>query len=76
MPTITAEMEAELVRLFTRFDTDRSGLIEETEFGKILDSLGYDNGTDVRKLEFAAIDGDDDGKVTFREFANWWLDNR
>lgn len=76
MPNITAEMEAELVRLFERFDTDRSGYIEEKEFGLILDSLGDTEPDEVRSLEFAAIDSDVDGKVHFREFADWWLDNR
>ena len=76
MTIITAEMEAELLRLFDRFDLDHSGFIEEREFGLILDSLGYDDSKEVRSLEFAAIDDDEDGKVQFREFADWWLDNR
>lgn len=76
MGTITAEMEAELVRLFNRFDVDKSGFIDEQEFGLILDSLGYDENDEVRSLEFAAIDEDEDGRVRFREFADWWLDNR
>ncbi len=75
MTIITAEMEAELLRLFNRFDVDGSGFIEEREFGLILDSLGYDDSAEVRSLEFAAIDEDEDGRVRFGEFANWWLDN-
>jgi calcium-binding protein CML len=76
MGTITAKMEAELIRIFTRFDVNGSGYIEEAEFHKVLDSLGYDESKEVRSLEFAAIDDDEDGKVRFREFADWWLDNR
>jgi Ca2+-binding EF-hand superfamily protein len=76
MTIITAEMEAELVRLFSRFDTDGSGFIDEVEFGRILDSLGYDDSNEVRSLEFAAIDDDDDGRVAFRDFSDWWMDNR
>lgn len=76
MTRMTAQMEAELIRLFSRFDTNKNGFIEEKEFGAILDSLGYDESEEVRSLEFAAIDEDDDGRVRFREFANWWLDNR
>lgn len=76
MSRITAEMEAELIRLFNRFDVNKNGFIEEKEFSQILDSLGYAEGAEVRSLEFAAIDDDDDGKVRFREFADWWLDNR
>lgn len=76
MTMITAELEAELIRLFNRFDTDKSGFIDEKEFGLILDSLGYDETSEIRSLEFAAIDDDEDGRLSFREFADWWLDNR
>lgn len=76
MTNITAEMEAELVRHFERFDTNKSGYIEEREFGLILDSLGDNEPGEVRSLEFAAIDVDVDGKIRFREFADWWLDTR
>lgn len=76
MTMITAELEAELIRLFNRFDTDKSGFIDEKEFGLILDSLGYDETAEIRSLEFAAIDDDEDGRLSFREFADWWLDNR
>jgi len=76
MTIVTEELEAELLRLFHRFDLDKSGYIEEREFGLILDSLGYNENAEVRSLEFAAIDDDEDGKVQFREFADWWLDNR
>ena len=76
MTMITAEMEAELIRLFNRFDHNKNGFIDEREFCKILDSLGYDESAEIRSLEFAAIDDDEDGKVRFREFADWWLDNR
>lgn len=74
MATITAKMEAELIGIFTRFDADGSGFIEEAEFHKLLDRLAYDGSKEVRSLEFAAIDEDQDGKVAFREFADWWLD--
>lgn len=76
MVNLTAEMEAELIRLFEQFDTDQSGYIAAKEFGLILDSLGDREPPEVRSLEFAAIDADADGKVRFREFADWWLDTR
>lgn len=73
MNTITASMEAELIRLFNRFDADGSGLIDRREFGLLLDALGYGQDEDIRDDEFARIDSDDDGRVRFREFADWWL---
>ncbi|MBT8083819.1 MAG: EF-hand domain-containing protein [Woeseia sp.] len=76
MTVMTAEIEAELIRIFNRFDHNNNGFIDEHEFSQVLDSLGYDDSAEVRSLEFAAIDDDEDGKVRFREFADWWLDNR
>lgn len=76
MAKMTAQMEAELIKLFSRFDTNRNGFIDEKEFGAILDSLGYNEDEQIRSLEFAAIDEDEDGRLRFQEFADWWLDNR
>ena len=75
MDKISPRMEAELIGIFRRFDADASGFIEEAEFHKILNCLGYDRSAEVRSLEFAAIDSDRDGKVSFREFADWWLND-
>jgi Ca2+-binding EF-hand superfamily protein len=76
MSSITAEMEAELIRLFNRFDVNRNGSIDGREFSQILDSLGYQQGAEIRSLEFAAIDEDEDGRIGFHEFSDWWIDNR
>ena len=75
MTTTNAAMEAELERLFARFDTDSSGYIDEAEFRAILQLLGSDSPREVLSLEFDLIDNDNDGKVGFREFADWWLDS-
>lgn len=68
------EPNVDLYLLFKRFDTNEDGLIDEKEFGEILESLGWDSPPELRSLEFAAIDGDDDGLLEFQEFAAWWLD--
>jgi len=64
----------ELFVLFKRFDTNNDGLIDETEFGQILERLGWDSPPELRSLEFAAIDSDGDGLLEFQDFADWWLD--
>jgi Ca2+-binding EF-hand superfamily protein len=68
------EIENELLRLFTRFDTDRDGLIDEQEFRGILQTLGEDPANEVLSLNFAAIDSNSDGMVNIRELMRWWLD--
>jgi Ca2+-binding EF-hand superfamily protein len=64
-----------LSELFESFDTNKDGLIDEEEFGAIMEKLGWHSPDEVRSLEFAAIDGNADGLVEFEEFAKWWLDH-
>jgi Ca2+-binding EF-hand superfamily protein len=66
----------ELQRLFSRFDIDGSGSVDEAEFRRILEALGEDPSDEVLSLEFAVIDADLDGVVSFDEFADWWRDYR
>jgi calmodulin len=64
----------ELRPLFARFDANGDGLIDEQEFGQLLQELGWDSPAEVRSLEFAAVDDNADGLVDFDEFAAWWHD--
>lgn len=73
MPTITTEMEAELIRLFSRFDRDGSGLIDEHEFRMLLEQLEFEAPDNVLREEFRDIDANGDERVTFSEFAEWWI---
>ena len=63
-----------LFSLFSRFDTNSDGLIDEAEFRTIVESLGDIPSKEVLSLEFAAIDTNGDGRVVFQEFKEWWLD--
>ena len=64
----------ELYQLFEHFDANEDGRIDEEEFGRMLDKLGSTSPPEVRSLEFAAMDGNADGLVELKEFADWWLD--
>ena len=68
------ERNEKLLRRFERFDKNKDGMIDEKEFGEMLDGLGWESPVETRSLEFAAIDSDLDGLVDFKEFADWWLD--
>ncbi len=68
------ERNEKLLRRFESFDKNNDGLIDEEEFGGMLDGLGWESPAETRSLEFAAIDSDLDGLVDFKEFADWWLD--
>jgi calmodulin len=70
-PTVNEE---KLLRLFSRFDANSDGLVDESEFRTIVESLGEIPSNEVLSLEFAAIDTNADGRVEFNEFKAWWLD--
>ena len=68
------DKEDALFHLFVRFDSNGDGLVDESEFQKILQRLGGNSSDEVLSLEFAAIDANTDGVVGFQEFKDWWLD--
>lgn len=74
MTNIHSQSDDELKELFRQFDTDSNELLDADEFRKMLQSLGHESVPEVLDLEFASIDTDGDGGVTFEEFANWWRD--
>ena len=74
MTSNDSKPDGELKELFSRFDTDFNELIDVNEFRKMLLGLGDESIAEVLDLEFASIDTDGDGGVTFEEFANWWRD--
>jgi calmodulin len=76
MAELPREDNEPLFRVFTRFDKDENGLIDEREFLEILLALGESPSKAVLSLEFAAIDTNSDGMVEFREFKAWWHDYR
>lgn len=56
--------------IFSIMDTDDDGLIDVTEFKKLLDQLGGGSVADeTAATMFASIDTDDDGKVNLQELS-------
>lgn len=64
---------AYLLELFERFDANGDGLVDKTEFRRILHVLGDEPSDEVLSLEFTTIDSNGDGMVDFEEFRQWWL---
>ena len=75
MTRTTKVMDAELSRLFARFDINKDDHIDENEFGLLLKALGENLPEENVSLHFAAIDANNDGIVDFQEFVDWWLDH-
>lgn len=70
-----AQRLALLTREFDKFDRDRNGRIDYEEFRALLESIGPQPTEEEAQLAFSIIDTEENGDVSFDEFAHWWLDN-
>jgi len=71
---LSADQVREFKECFKHFDKDEDSLLSRLELGACLKSLGedvnFDQGGKLDQI-LSAIDGDNDGKVTFEEFAGY-----
>ncbi len=65
------EMEA-VIRAFKTFDRNNSGEIDLNEFKFILEKLGHKLPDDVVKLIFYESKLNENGKMDYNEFVNFW----
>ena len=57
---------------FEGVDGDSNGVIEEAEFGRLLDALGVGYTDAQIHAAFTDIDRDANGKIELEEFRAWW----
>jgi Ca2+-binding EF-hand superfamily protein len=57
---------------FEGVDGDSNGMIEEAEFGRLLDALGAGYTDAQIHAAFTDIDRDANGKIELEEFRAWW----
>jgi calmodulin len=63
---------AELQRSFDACDPNGDGLVDVEEFHRLLIGLDGDVSREECALDFQLVDEDEDGYITFDEFAAWW----
>ena len=60
--------------LWTAFDADGSGTLEQSEVQKVIEAAMERKLTDKElKVAFEAMDDDQSGEVDFHEFTRWWV---
>ena len=57
---------------FEGVDRDANGVIDETEFGTLLQALGVGYSDSQIHAAFTDIDRDANGKIELEEFRAWW----
>jgi Ca2+-binding EF-hand superfamily protein len=65
------ELEA-LQRSFNACDPNGDGRIDVNEFHQLLMELDGDVSRAECELDFQLVDADEDGYISFGEFAAWW----
>ena len=71
-PSVNPERRAELLEDFEFCDEDGDGFMQFDEFVQFMDGLGADMRGEECRVGFAEIDSNDDGRIGFQEFLDWW----
>lgn len=86
IPNTTTQQQQQLVDvpntvtdlkdLFHTFDPDENGYIDATEFADAMAFLGHPFANEKQaKRAFERLDKKKTGRVTEKDFVNWWHDN-
>lgn len=62
----------ELLDIFQKYDRNRTGSIEQAEFARLLEALGQNITDEELAIAFDIIDTDRTGKISWKQFKNWW----
>jgi len=60
---------------FRVFDRDQSGYLDKREWKKALRHMGYNLPPGYAKMLFYSVDTNMSGKISEREFCEWWITN-
>ena len=66
------EEHDQLKKFFDSFDINKNGVLEFSEFYKLVKSLGMNLTLEEYQDGFDKIDSGNHGVVTFEEFVAWW----
>ena len=72
MSKLNPEQIEEIKENFDLFDTDNNGIIDYSEFAKLIEAIGLKLSDDELKKGFQTVDTDQNGKIEFDEFVAWW----
>lgn len=63
-----------LLAMFSKYDLDQSGSVEESELDRLLCALGMTDDLEALHETFKSADIDQDGRVDYKELIQWLFD--
>ncbi|KAM3139415.1 hypothetical protein pb186bvf_008440 [Paramecium bursaria] len=66
------ESKLQLRQVFDQFDLDKSGFVDFVELKQISAQMGQEMSDNQIKTLMKTVDENNDGKISFDEFWNWW----
>eukprot|EP00831_Metopus_contortus_P009669 TRINITY_DN1372_c0_g1_i3.p1 TRINITY_DN1372_c0_g1~~TRINITY_DN1372_c0_g1_i3.p1 ORF type:complete len:437 (-),score=89.71 TRINITY_DN1372_c0_g1_i3:35-1345(-) len=70
------KLQETIKTVFTKFDKDNSGFIELDEIKSIAKELGLEMTPEEASAYLKDLDTNQDGKISYDEFVQWWLSGR
>lgn len=74
MVRLNPDEKAELREVFDHYDRDQSGTIDRGELRVLCEALGGPISEEELSAGLAVIDVDQNGRISFKEFARWWTE--
>jgi hypothetical protein len=71
----TMKSESDVAAKFAQFDSDGSGYLDVGELSKLCQSMGADQSLNELESALFVLDKNDDGKISYEEFLDWWREN-
>lgn len=64
---------AEVREVFGQYDKNKNGFIDASEFSYLMDALGADLSDEELEAGLSVVDADKSGRISWKEFAQWWM---
>ncbi|MEQ8289695.1 MAG: EF-hand domain-containing protein [Gammaproteobacteria bacterium] len=72
MSELDEDKLAEIKENFAHFDADGNGVIDYSEFKRLIDALDGNMQEEELQVGFDLVDSDNNGRIDVDEFINWW----
>lgn len=62
----------EMLTYFNNFDSKKNGVLDFSEFARLIKNIGFHIDDEQLRKGFEKIDTNNDNEIDFEEFVDWW----